>query len=463
MGLKNTYRKFLLIPICITIFLLVRYLYLSLTLISAFGAKALCSSVFLQYRSADMVIKNDLSGFPFSLATYEVNAIDSSVSVNVFGLAESKAIYRKGMGATLINDFMEAEVRSQHFNIPTPLPLSDSINWPLGTKIKTSVLPTSYTQKLDSILNQEINGNPGKPTHTRAIAVVYNGELIAEQYATGFSASTVMPAWSATKSITGLLIGILVKQGKLHIDSTANIPQWAGTPKQPITIKQLLQQTSGLNYTENYLYPSEAATMLFRRGNMAAYAEGLPLKYPPGTVFNYSSGNSNILGDIIKKTIDKDAYAAFPYTALLYKIGMYSAILEPDASGMYVGSSYCYATARDFARFGLLCLNNGKWNNEQILPDNWIAFSTQPVSADKLKRYGAQFWLNGYAKSNTDKHQFADVPGDMYYAAGYGGQGIFIIPSKKTVIVRLGLEKTNENKLLADILSVLPSTTEQKN
>lgn len=441
----------------IIIIFLNRYIYLSVPVISAFGAKTLCSSVYLQHRNPEMVIKEDLSGFPFSLATYKINGPDLSVLVNVFGFAERKAIYRKGLGATLINDLPETEVRKQHFDIPSPPLLSDSISWPLGNKTGNSIPATVNKQKLEKILQQEINGQPGKPANTRAVVVVYNDQLIAEQYAPGFSATTVMPAWSATKSITGALIGILVKQGKLHIDSAAGIPQWAGTQKQLITIKQLLQQTSGLSYTESYVYPSEATNMLFRKGNMANYAESLSLEYPPGTTFNYSSGNSNILSDIIKRTVEKNSYASFPYNELLYKIGMCSATLEPDASGMYVGSSYCYATARDFARFGLFCLNNGKWNNEQILPENWITLSTQPVKADPLKRYGSQFWLNGIDESGAGKHQFPDVPGDMYYAAGYGGQGIFIIPSRKTVIVRLGLEKTNENTLIADILSALPA------
>ena len=458
MRLKKTLRKVLLTLLIFIIFFIAQYFYLSLPLISAFGAKTLCSAIYLQHRNFDTVIKEDLSAFPFSLAHYKINEADSSVSVSVFGCAEKKAIFRKHIGATLINDLSEVEIRKENFDIPTPPLLQDSIDWPLGSKIINSIPSAVNKQRLNEILKREIYGNADKPTYTKAIAVVYNGGLIAEQYAPGYSASTVMPAWSATKSITGVLIGILVKQGKIHIDSIANIPQWAGTSKQTITTRQLLQQTSGLNYTENYLYPSEATEMLFSKGDMAAYAESLPLKYSPGTVFNYSSGNSNILSDIIKRTVGKDEYAAFPYKELLHKIGMYSATLEPDASGMYVGSSYCYATARDFAKFGLFCINNGKWNNEQILPDNWMAFSTQPVNANKLKRYGAQFWLNGYDKSNMEKRQFPDVPVDMYYASGFGGQGIYIIPSRGTIIVRLGLNKTDENKLIATILSTLPST-----
>lgn len=456
MRLKRILPKIVLVSLILIIFFISRYFYLSIPIISAFGAKVLCSAVYLQHRNPNVVLKEDLSGFPFSLATYKVNQTDSSVVVNVFGFAEKKAIFRSQLGATLINNTSEETIRKQQFNIPYPPLLTDSSYWPLGNKTEDSIPLNFNNQKLNKILLEETQGLYGKSTTTRAIAVVHNGKLIAEQYAPGFSAATVMPAWSVTKSITGVLIGILVKQGKLHIDSSAGIPQWAGTSKQNITIKHLLQQTSGLNYTEKYSYPSEATTMLFLRANMAAYAENLTLKYTPGNVFNYSSGNSNILSDIIKRTAAKDSYTAFPYKELLYKIGMYSAILEPDAAGMFVGSSYCYATARDFARFGWFCLNNGKWQNEQILPENWIAQATAPAKADPLKRYGFQFWLNGLDESDDKKLQFPDVPADMYYADGYGGQGIYIIPSKQTVIVRLGIEKIDENKLIADILSTLP-------
>ncbi|MFT3945773.1 MAG: serine hydrolase [Agriterribacter sp.] len=456
MRFKKFFRRFLLLFVVFIVIFVARYFYLSLPLISAFGAKTLCSSIYLQHRNPGIVVKEDLSGFPFFLATYNVNPADSSVSVNVFGFAEKKAIFRKRLGATVINDFSEINIRKQQFNIPSASPVTDSMHWPNGNKLADSNFSNINKQRLDDILQQEIYGHTDKPTTTRAIVVVYNGKLVAEKYAPGFSDSTVMPAWSANKSITGCLTGILVKQGKLNTDTPAPVPQWAGTPKAAITIRHLLQQTSGLAYAENYLYPSEATNMLFRKGDMAGYAESLPLKYPPGMVFNYSSGNSNILSGIIKRTVGKNDYASFPYRELLYKIGMYSATLEPDASGMYVGSSYCYATARDFAKFGLFCMNNGKWNNEQILPEYWISLSTQPSAADLHQQYGAQFWLNGFDKPGEKQHQFPGVPADMFYADGYGGQGIFIIPSKQTVIVRLGLKKIDENKLLAAILSALP-------
>jgi CubicO group peptidase (beta-lactamase class C family) len=179
------------------------------------------------------------------------------------------------------------------------------------------------------------------------------------------------------------------------------------------------------------------------------------LKYEPGTIFNYSSGNANIVSRIIRNTVGDSGYAAFPYNALFHKIGMYSLVLEPDASGTYVGSSYSYATARDFARFGLLYYNNGSWNGEQLLPENWVKETIQPAPANKLHRYGFLFWLNGTDDKDPGKRWFPDAPADMYFADGFGGQNIFIIPSKKLIVVRLGVHNLDENKYLREILQAI--------
>jgi len=258
-----------------------------------------------------------------------------------------------------------------------------------------------------------------------------------------------------SKSITAALIGILVKRGKLNVNAPAPVPEWADNEKRKITLKNLLQQTTGIDFREVYSGPSEATNMLFKKGDMAAFAANLPLDREPGTKFRYSSGNSNILSRIIRQTVGENNYASFPYTELFYKTGMYNTVLEPDASGTFIGSSYSYATARDFARFGLLYLNGGKFNGEQILPENWMNESGQPPAENELKNYGYQFWLNGWDKNDKTKREFPDVPVDLFYADGYGGQFIYIIPSKKLVVVRLGLHKIRENKFLKEVIAAI--------
>ncbi len=454
---KKIFYSIVFLLITLSIALVTSWVYQAAPVASAYGAKLVCSGFYLQHHDPQQVISENLAKFPFTWFNYTLNRKDSSVSGSLWGFAKRKAIYRSGFGATLVNDTSEAAIRNQKL---TPaagaLRNTDTIPWPNGDLLPDT-LPTGINlpvleRTLQKALTEYRNGDP---VHTKALVVVYNGQLVAEQYAEGYDRHTLLPAWSATKSITAALIGILVKQGKLSVNNSAPVAEWKGTDREEITLQQLLQQTSGLDYEEHYKNPSTATTMLFKKGNAAAYAARLPLLYPPGTVFNYSSGNSNILSRIIRNSAGESNYHSFPYQSLLYKIGMYSSVLEPDASGTYVGSSFCYATARDYARFGLLYYNEGTWNGEQILPEDWVRATVQPSIADKLQRYGYHFWLNGFNDTNASKRWYTDVPPDMYFAAGFGGQVIFIIPSKKLVVVRLGLENMNENDFLKEVIAAI--------
>lgn len=453
---KVIYRIAFLLLICLLV-IVTRYVYRAASVINAYGAKIICSAVYLQHRSIQNVIEEELSAFPFSLATYTLNEQDSSVTGSVWGLVNRKAIYRNGLGATLVSDSSESQIRAQHFILPVkPSKNTDTIAWPNGNLLPDTLPSGIDPLKLDAILQQALNEyKDGDPVYTNAIVVLYKGQLVAEKYAHGYNKNSLLPGWSVAKSITAALTGILVKRGKLDVNAPAPVAEWKNTGKEKITLKQLLQQTTGLDYEEDYRKPSTATNMLFKKGNAAAYAAQLPLKYAPGSVFNYSSGNSNIISRIIRQATGERNYHAFPYEALFYKVGMYSMVLVPDASGTYVGSSFCYATARDYARFGLLYYNNGIWNNERILPEDWVKATIQPPAADTLQHYGYQFWLNGFNKNDPSQRWYADVPADMYFADGFGGQDIYIIPSKKLVVVRLGLHVMNENKLLKNIISTI--------
>ncbi|HYH16106.1 MAG TPA: serine hydrolase, partial [Flavisolibacter sp.] len=450
-------RKKILSVISLFVFVLllagIWYAWRALPIISGYGAKNMASAIYLQHRKPADILKEDLGSFPLSLGTFTVNEADSSVTGSVWGFAKRKAIYRKGLGCTLINDYSEADIRSQQFALPAARPTyTDSLAWPYGDRV-SDTLPKLVNKDLlqKAIINAMQATVEGKPAYTRSVLVVYDGKIVGEQYAPGFDKNTVMLGWSMSKSLTSALIGVLVKAGKLSVDAPAPVPEWKGTDKEGITLKHLLQQTSGLDFEEDYANPSEVTNMLFKKGDMAAYTAQLPLKHKPGTFFYYSSGNTNILSRIIRHTVGEASYAAFPYQALFHKLNMYSALLEPDASGTFIGSSYSYATARDFARFGLLYLNNGVWNGEQILPAQWVQQSISPSIADPRKQYGYQFWLNGLSDDNPSQRVYPDVPADMFYAAGYGGQNIYIIPSKKLVVVRTGLQKIDGNKFLKEV------------
>jgi CubicO group peptidase (beta-lactamase class C family) len=221
-----------------------------------------------------------------------------------------------------------------------------------------------------------------------------------------------------------------------------------------ITTKNLLQQTSGIEFKEIYSRPSEVTRMLFKEGNMAAFTASLQAEEAPGIKQNYSSGNTNILMSVLRNIVPGSQYHAFPYRELFHKIGMRSAIIETDAAGNFVGSSYMYATARDWARFGLLYLYNGKWNGEQILPEHWVSESVKPAMGNSTIQYGYQWWLN--TANDDGVRKYPGLPADLFYADGYESQFVFVIPSKSLVIVRLGLTKGSyfdEEKFVSSIIN----------
>ncbi|CAF0729154.1 unnamed protein product [Didymodactylos carnosus] len=411
----------------------------------------MCSAVFIAGRSEQQQHKEDLGAFPFKYATFAVNYTDLSVSGSVFGFSQLKAIYRNGLGATLISELTEEQIRAQTFNIAIPPDINqDNISWPMGDKIDDDSFPSNINQTLlqNAINDMFIEKDSTKLIRTRAIVVVYDGKLIAEQYAPGFSRISKLLGWSMTKSITSALIGILVKDMKLNIDEPAPVPEWNNNndPRHSITIKTLLQQTSGLNFKEDYYSKSDAIQMLFETSDMAAFAASHPLKDKPGTLCYYTSGNSNILSRIIRHTVGENEYHSFPYRKLFYKLGMHNILMEVDASGTFVGSSYSWGTARDWARFGLLYLNNGLYNNEQILSEDWIKQTTTLGGSNQYGEYGFHFWLNTGKNNDSSTRRLPNVPADMFFASGFDGQAIFIIPSKKLVVVRLGLTQTPGGK-----------------
>ena len=428
----------------------VKYCWYSFPIISGYSAKMACSCAFIEGRTKENITKEELGSFPLSLGSIEINYKDSSVTGTVLGMARRKAIYRKGLGCTLINDLSEDEVRSQRFQVPTPPVVEDTL-W--NKTDSTGVDPAKLGEAIKTIFAHQYNK---KPVLTRALLIVHNNQIVAEQYAPGYNKNSMFLGWSMAKSVTGALIGILVKQGKLSVTEPAPVALWQNTKdgRQNITIGNLLQQTSGLDFKEDYTSYSSATNMLFNRGNMAAFTESRPLKVKPGSEFYYSSGNSNVLSGIIRQTVGEEHYHAFPYEQLFYKLGMYHTLMEPDASGTYVGSSYIWASARDYARFGKLYLQDGIWNNEAILPEGWVKASVTAPAENKLKNYGYQFWLNGLDEKGA-KMEFPEMPADFFYADGYGGQRIYIVPSRHLIAVRLGLNKFDEHLFLKQLMEAV--------
>jgi len=417
--------------------------------------------VVLGGRQSEDVISNELGSSTLSLGTFAFDFKDSSATGSVFGFAKRKAIYRKGLGCTLLNEISENELRDQKFNIAEPPSINqDTINWPMGNLIMDTFLTGIDYEKINKNVEDAFaESGEEKTRRTRAIIVVYDGQIIVEKYADGFDRNSRHLGWSMAKSITNALVGLLVKEGKISLNDAAPVEEWKNDNRSGITISNLMQASSGLNWEENYAGPSDATKMLFKKREAGIYASHAPLKDEPGKNFYYSSGTTNILSWIVRNTTGDAAYHSFPYKNLFYKIGMNSMVMEPDAGGTFVGSSYAFATARDWARFGLLYLNDGMWGSVRLLPEGWVEYTTTPAIGAERGEYGAQFWLNAGASGNPENRIYPDVPTDLFWADGYEGQNVFIIPSKNLVVVKLSQSNGNyldDNKFLSEIINALP-------
>ncbi|HPH47302.1 MAG TPA: serine hydrolase [Chryseolinea sp.] len=458
-------KKFIkLFFILIASILVVALIYVGITfppVMAGMVSKTVCSCVFVAGRTVESVKEKELQVFPgLSSAGIEMNAVDSTVIATVLW-TKSKAIFRSGLGCTLLAERSEEEVRNQQFNLAAPSVLNqDSILWPDGNRMPDSLLKNVKYDAINKALAEAfIDIDPKKPSNTLGVVVLYDKQIVGEKYAEGIDQRSKLMGWSMTKSVTSALIGILVKEGKLKTEDPAPVSEWSDDDRKQITLNNLLQASSGLEWSESYFVPtSDFHNMFIKSDDKGKYAANRKLKSSPNTVFQYSSGTSNILSRMIRQQVGDETYHAFPYEKLFYKIGMNNTIMEPDASGTFVGSSYTYATARDWARFGLLFLNDGVWNTERILPVGWVKYTTTPATTAPIGEYGAQWWLNVGAKSNSSIRKYPELPTDAYWADGFEEQFVMVIPSKKLVIVRLGVSHHGFDftKMALAIIGALP-------
>lgn len=422
--------------VMLLLFLIYNYwLFPQIEVATGYAAKKMCSCHFIDGRDPDTIQNQDLD-MPFiDLTKTSFNYVDSTAKSSLFGLAPQKAQYKGRLGCVLIRGKDNFEAYLSPIAPPSPRDLS----------------PADITYFNDKEMNEAVE-YAFLPAHkTRALAVVHKGTLISERYARGYDSSSVFNGWSMTKSITSTLIGLLVRQKELSLADTALFREWSDD-RQSIKLKDLLQMQSGLYFEEKYDEISTATNMLFRSEKVADIPLSQALSHPPGSVWNYSSGTSNILSELIRRRIDHDfAYHRFPYDSLFYRIGMHSAVMESDESGTFVGSSFCYATARDWAKFGQLYLQDGSWKGKSIIDSSWVTFVKSPAHQSR-GLYGGHFWLNSGGEA------YPELPHSMYSCNGFQGQRVFIFPDRELVVVRMGLsDDCNFEELLLRILKALPS------
>ena len=303
--------------------------------------------------------------------------------------------------------------------------------------------------KLNAAVANAFDKKREKSKQTRSVIVIYKDKIIAENYGPGFTKNSKILGWSMTKSWTATYFGILQKQGKIDIMKSAPIQDWQNDSRKNITVNDLLHMNSGLEWEEDYTKISDVTKMLFQAEDMSRSQLQKQAKFQPNSHWYYSSGTTNLLSGVLRKQFKThQEYLDFWYSHLFDKIGMTSAIVETDMAGNYVGSSYGWATTRDWSKFGLLYLHKGYWNGEQIFDASWAKYVATPTNSSN-GQYGAQFWLNAGGK-------FPNVPRDMYYCSGFQGQMIAIFPSHDLVIVRMGLTEEPDfdfNGFLRDVVA----------
>jgi CubicO group peptidase (beta-lactamase class C family) len=405
-----------------------------------YSAKIVCSNVFLAARNPDEVLSLDVQAPGIALLKFMRVSVDRERGVVRAGflgfIGDGLAQWRPGKGCTVVPDGkLDLEPLPAPLSAPAPAgapsaaaaDLSSAASWPQGTAVHTD-------RALDRVLENDTLAGLG----ARAIVVVDHGRVVAERYAPGFNSSTPLLGWSMTKTVMAGVIGLLVKDGKLRLDQSGF---WSGTDdREHIRLADLLAMSSGLHWNEAYGAVSDVTSMLYLQPDMAAFARSQPLAHPVGENWSYSSGTALILSRIAQDSAGEDL-AGFINARLFAPLGITSATIERDEHGTLVGSSYMYATARDWARYGQFLLQEGVWQGHGLLPSGYVAMMATPVIASAGQYGQGQTWLWGSdaATPGVNPDAAFGIPADTMWMSGHDGQNVAIIKSRQLVIVRLGL------------------------
>ena len=385
-------------------------------------------------------MKEDLHFFPMNLVTIKHDIDNKTVNASLLGMGTKTAVYKEDLGCMLLKDVDDHHVEDL---IETrQVELSDSLfKLPIIT-------PEARRKDIQEIISGAFDESGTFEKKTRSVVVIHKDTLIAEHYAQGIDVNTPQLGWSMTKSLANAYVGILIKDSILHLDNKYKEDHWSDS----VSLHQLLQMNSGIHWAEEYDEVSLATRTLYDSEMSAKPMMESHTEHPPGVHWEYSSGTTNYLSKIIREAInDSKQYQNFPYNRLSKRLQANSFLMEMDESGHFIMSSYGYATARDWSKFGLLYLHDGVWGNDRILPEGWVDFSVKPNGTACDGQYGAQIWLN------SQKYVFPSIPKDAYIFNGFQGQHVVVIPSKDLVIVRLGLEKHPDmmDEMISSIVNTL--------
>ncbi|MDQ2094361.1 serine hydrolase domain-containing protein [Rhodalgimonas zhirmunskyi] len=424
---------------------------------AGYSSKIICSSTYVSGRDPEAVLQSDVQapGNPilrlFSLSNDSENRLVQTAFLRFIAPVTSAS--RPGLGCVAVPDGDLTRAQGQSA-LPAPGAEPGGAIWPEGEGVDLA-----GHEALAAVLADDTLAGPGM----RGIVVVRDGQIVAERYGEGFDPVTPQLGWSMAKTVTAALVGTVVGEGKLSLDQTGLLPMWEADDRAKITLAQLLSMSSGLTFNENYGDVSDVTRMLYLSPDMAGFAASQELEHDPGTMFSYSSGTTVILSRIWQNALGQpEAHGGahnWPRTALFDPLGMKTAVFETDAAGTFVGSSYLYASPRDWARFGLFLMRGGVWNGARILPEGWVQMMITPSQANPAYGKG-QVWMAGPVGDDlADKDAEFGIPGDAYWLRGHDGQTVAVIPSARVVVVRMGLTPSHLNyrpqRLVAAVLDAI--------
>ncbi|MGA0601965.1 serine hydrolase domain-containing protein [Caulobacter sp. KR2-114] len=413
---------------------------------SGYAARQLCGAVFVSGQDPDAYYRDALAPSAGPIGPLIVRKVDRaamSVTVTTAGGHRRTAAFHPGLGCRLETPGGHPERRpAPTVDLPPPAP-------PLLAPIAGLQIVEPADPALKAALDHAFAETAKGPHRaTKAVVVLKDGRVIAERYAAGYGVDTPILGWSMTKSVTNALLGILVRQGRLDMNRPAPVAAWADPkdPRHAITPDNLERMASGLDIGQSMTNGLSVAFdptthMVFDTSDMAGFAEKARLKDPPGSRWVYTNGDTLLLSRLIRDEAGGDAASTlrFIHRELFDKLGMTRTTLEFDAAGTFVGASHLWASARDWARFGQLYLDDGVVGGERILPAGWVDYSARPTPGSEAFGYGAGFWTNRGDGQAQRMRVAAGLPADSFMARGSQGQYVLIIPSRHVVIVRMGM------------------------
>lgn len=433
---------------------------------AGFASHTLCDDIFITGADPDTAFAERIQPLPgMGLVTWamrrQVDRGRREVTVSV-GHFVSRARWRDGLGCVALPDGEPGDEVPAALSSAAALPPD-----PWGGAAVPAADP-----RLRAALERAVTIAPDRPPHrTKAVLVLHDGRLLGEAYAPGYGVDTPVLGFSATKTVTNALIGVLVRQGRLQLDQPAPLAAWrdAADPHRAITVQHLLRQTSGLDLPQDNSGFDINAQIMYTVRDKAAAAAAAPLAVPPGTRWDYTDSNYMLLSRLVRDAVGGSAadVRRFAQAELFGPLGLRHVTLDFDASGTGIGSSHLSASARDWARFGQLALDDGVHDGRRILPTGWMAMSTTPTLDTG---YGASWWTNRKPGQVLDwgvPWGLSQAPADAFFARGFMGNFVVVVPSRRLVLVRLsvsthrGDDIEETDRIVGDVLAALPASPPQ--